>query len=67
MSSKRSVFVLSLEISASSCVIQMVLHVYMAIAAIEMPKSMKHFGHPCIEISVTFKDVSEILEAGFDH
>jgi hypothetical protein len=48
----RSVFSLRVLISSLSCVIQTVLKVDIAMAVIEMPMAMNHFGLPGVEISV---------------
>jgi hypothetical protein len=39
-------------ISVSNCVILWVLKEAIAMAVIEMPSTMKHLGHPGIEISI---------------
>jgi hypothetical protein len=49
-SNMRLVFSFSVWILASNWVIQMVLKVDMAMVAIEMPMSIKHFGQPGVEI-----------------
>ncbi len=52
MPKMRSVFSLRVLISSLSWVIQTVLKVDMAMAAIEMPMAMNLLGQPGIEISI---------------
>ncbi len=47
-----SIFSLRVLISSLSCVIQTMLKVDMALAAIEMPMEMNHSGLPGVEISI---------------
>jgi len=51
-SKMRSIFPLRVLISSLSCVIQTMLKVDMALAAIEMPMEMNHLGLPGVEISI---------------